>query len=331
MKRILFVCGSMNQATQMLQIARELPEYDHYFSPQYCDGLLEIVRPWGWIDFTTPGRPWNERIFRFIREHSLQQDFQGRMGNYDLVFLPTDLIVPKNVLKSKIILVQEGMTDPENFAYHLVRTFPFLPRWLASTATTGLSDAYDYFCVAGEGYRDLFVRKGVRPEKIVVTGIPNFDNCSRYLKNDFPLWDYVLVCTSDARETFKFGRRKRFIQRCVAIANGRKLVFKLHPNENVRRATKEIERYAPGAIVFAEGSAEEMIANCRVLITEYSSVSYVGLALGKEVHSHFDLKELRRLMPVQHGLAAKNIADVGRKLLESGSGASQALPVENAL
>ena len=30
------------------------------------------------------------------------------------------------------------------------------------------------FCVASEGYRDLFISKGVKPEKIYVTGIPNF-------------------------------------------------------------------------------------------------------------------------------------------------------------
>jgi hypothetical protein len=48
---------------------------------------------------------------------------------------------------------------------------------LAGTAATGLSDAYHAFCVASEGYRDFFIRKGARPEKIIITGIPNFDNC----------------------------------------------------------------------------------------------------------------------------------------------------------
>jgi hypothetical protein len=52
-----------------------------------------------------------------------------------------------------------------------------------------------------------------------------------------------------------------------------------------------------------------MIANCAVLITEYSSCVYVGIALGKEVHSFFDNAELQRLAPVQNnGTSAEKIA-----------------------
>jgi hypothetical protein len=90
----------------------------------------------------------------------------------------------------------------------------------------------------------------------------------------------------------------------------------LHPNENVVRVTKEIETYAPGALIFATGPVEEMIANCSVLITQYSSVVYIGIALDKEVYSYFDVNELRRLLPLQHHSASINIARVCRQLLE---------------
>jgi len=40
------------------------------------------------------------------------------------------------------------------------------------------------------------------------------------------------------------------------------------------------------------------------------------IALGKETYSDFDMDELRRLMPVQNGSAALNIANVCRRLLE---------------
>jgi hypothetical protein len=60
-----------------------------------------------------------------------------------------------------------------------------------------------------------------------------------------------------------------------------------------------------------------MIANCDVLITKYSSVVYVGLALGKEVYSYFDINMLKKLLPLQNnGASACNIALVGKKLLE---------------
>ena len=241
----------------------------------------------------------------------------GELFNYDLVYTCSDLIIPKNILGKKIILVQEGMTDPENFMYHLVRKFN-LPRYLASTSTTGLSDTYDYFCVASEGYKEFFVSKGVNEGKLKVTGLPNFDNCIRYCKNNFRYKKYVLVATSDSRETLKYENRKKFIKKCIGIAAGRQLIFKLHPNENVKRATKEIKSLLPEAVVFSKGNTNEMIANCDVLITKYSSVVYVGLALGKEVHSYFDINLLKKLQPVQNnGMSAFNIAEVGKNLLKN--------------
>jgi hypothetical protein len=126
----------------------------------------------------------------------------------------------------------------------------------------------------------------------------------------------VLVCTSSLRETLQYEDRKAFILRAVELAGGRQLIFKLRPSAKVERAAREIRLYAPGAMVFATGNAEEMIANCDVLITRFSSTAFVGLALGKETYSDFDMDELRRLMPVQNGSAAFNIANVCRRFLE---------------
>jgi hypothetical protein len=316
-KSIFFICGSMNQTTQMHQISAQLPEYDHSFSPYYCDGPLESLRRLGLIEFTIAGNKLAGRCKKYLQTHSLSIDYQGKNRPYDLVVTCSDLILPKNIRDNRIVLVQEGITDPETIVYHLVKALRFLPLWLAGTSTTGLSDAYQAFCVASEGYRDFFVRKGVRSEKIVVTGIPNFDDCRRYCSNDFPYRNYVLACTSPLREIFRGEDRKTFIRKAVEIAGSRRLIFKLHPNENVERATREIGWQAPGAMVFTTGSAEEMIANCEVLITRFSSTAFVGLALGKETHSDFDMGELRRLMPIQNGSAAFQIANVCRRLLEA--------------
>jgi hypothetical protein len=317
-RRIFFICGSMNQTTQMHQISEHLPDYEHSFSPYYCDGPAEILRRRGLIEFTIAGNKLAGRCRSYLQNHGLPIDYQGKNGPYDLVVTGSDLFLPKNIRDNGIVLVQEGMTDPESMMFHLVKRLRFLPLWLAvGTSTTGLSDAYRAFCVASEGYRDFFIRKGVRPEKIVVTGIPNFDDCQRYCRNDFPYRHYVLACTSALREIFRPEDRKAFIRRAVEIADGRHLIFKLHPNENVQRATREIRRHAPGAMVFPTGSAEEMIANCDVLITRVSSTALVGLALGKETYSDFDMDELHRLTPVQNGSAAFNIANVCRRLLEA--------------
>jgi hypothetical protein len=314
--RVLFICGTINHTTQLHQIAAELPECEHHYSWYYADGVLELWRKMGIVENTALGRKLRARCLAYLEKHRLPLDLGGKRGDYDLVVTCSDLSVPKNVWGRPVVLVQEGMTDPEDFCFQLVK-YLRLPPWLTTTSSaSGLSHLYDRFCVASDGYRDLFVGKGVRPDKIVVTGIPNFDNCEGYLKNDFPHRGYVLVCSSDIRETARWENRPKFIRKVVEIAAGRQIVWKLHPNENVARARGEIARFAPGTLVYESGSAEEMIANCSVLVTQYSSTAYVGLALGKEVHSYFDVEELRRLCPVQNGRSsARRIANVCRELL----------------
>jgi hypothetical protein len=317
--KALFVCGSLNQTKMMHRVSQHLPQFDRYFTPYFCDGLGKLVQRSGALDFTVLGGRFLERTLRYLEEQGVALDLEGRDRRYDLVVTCSDLIVPRRIRDTKLVLVQEGMTDPENFAYHLVRTLR-LPRWMAQTSTTGLSDLYDIFCVASHGYKDLFVGKGVRPEKVRVTGIPNFDHCEAFRDNDFPHRDYVLVATSDMRETFKYENRRKFIEKAERIADGRPLVFKFHPNEDPHRAGREVERHAPGALYFSEGNTDHMIANCEALVTRYSSVVYVAAALGKEVHSDLSPEVLRHLLPLQNGgTSAQNIAKECLRLFEPGA------------
>lgn len=313
--RLLLIGGSRNQTTQMHQLAGELPDCDSWFTPYYADGLAELLRRAGRVEFTVLGARHRQRCLDYLREQHLPVDEGGRRGDYDLVVTCSDLLVQANLRGRRVVLVQEGILDPPSLGLSLWRRFPFLPRWLGGTATTGLSLAYERFCVASEGYRQHFLGQGVPAERLVVTGLPNFDDCRRYLENGFPHRGYVLVCTSDARETLKTDDRRAFVERALRLAAGRPLIFKLHPNERAARARRELAGWAPGALVFESGSAEEMIANCDVLVTQWSSTAFVGLALGKEVHSSFSLEELRRLLPVQNGCAARSIAAVCREVL----------------
>lgn len=317
-KKILFICGSLNQTTMMHQISQHLGDYDCWFTPYYCDGVWLPLQRVGLLDFTIIGGQNRQSTEKYLADHGLRVDYAGQRQDYDLILTCTDLMVQKNLRNKPVILVQEGMTDPEGIAYQVVRRLHKLgvPRWLASTATTGLSDCYVKFCVASDGYRRHFVRKGVKAEKIAVTGIPNFDNAAVFLNNDFPHRDYVLVATTDTRENFKIDNRRRFLRKAREIANGRPMIFKLHPNENEERSRREIEEECPGSLVYRIANTNHLIANCQVLITQYSSVVYVGLALGKEVHSYFDLEELKDLLPMQNGgTSAREIASVCREYL----------------
>jgi hypothetical protein len=313
--RVLFIGGSLNQTTQMHQVARELPEAAAAFTPYYCDPPLDWARRAGLVEFTILGHKLRRRCLEYLDRHALDLDMEGRRGRYDLVVTCSDLIVPRNTRAAPIVVVQEGILDPVDWTFRLWRRLPWLPRYVTGTAATGLSGRYARFCVASEGYRDLFVAHGAPADRVVATGIPNFDDCRRYLQNDFPHRGFVLVCSSDARETFKRDDRRAFLERCLSIAGRRPLLVKLHPNEEAERARREVLAVCPEALVFATGSAEAMIANCDVLITQYSSTAFVGLALGKEVHSYYQAADLRRLLPVQNGCAARNIAAVCREVM----------------
>ncbi|MBV6446202.1 MAG: hypothetical protein IFNCLDLE_02493 [Ignavibacteriaceae bacterium] len=315
-RNILFIGGSLNQTTMMHKISKYFTEDNLFFTPFYGEGYIHLLRRMGLLDFSILGGRFFEGTMNYFKEHNLKVDYRGRARKYDLVFTCQDIIFPKNIRNTRVILVQEGMTDPEKVVYHLVR-FLRLPRYAASTSMTGLSHAYDRFCIASEGYREHFINKGVNPDKLVVTGIPNFDDCAKNFNNNFPHKNFVLVATSDTRETYKYENRKKFIKQAIKIANGRQLIFKLHPNEKIERAIAEIKKLAPNAIIYSDGNIDEMIANCDVLVTKYSSTAYIGLILGKEVHSYFDLEDLKKMIPIQNGGdSARQIAQVGLELLQ---------------
>ncbi|MFN8355200.1 MAG: hypothetical protein U0Y10_12170 [Spirosomataceae bacterium] len=318
-KKILFTIGSPNQTTQMHQIAQELSEYDCWFSQFFADSS---VVNWGirqgWLDHTILAGHWKKRADAYLAKHGLQSDYKGLKNDYDLVVICSDLIVPSKVKNTKSIWVQEGMIDEVTWLTKLVKTLG-LPRYLSvGTSLNGSSNLCDIYCVASEGYKQFFTHMGTDAGKILVTGMPNFDNIEQFNDNHFPFHNYVMVATSDIRECFRYEDRPAFIRQCVEIANGRPLLFKLHPNEIYDRAVQEIRENAPAdTLIFQEGNTNEMIANCQELITQYSTVVYVGIALGKKVHSFFDVDELHRLAPIQNGgTSAQNIANVCRAYLE---------------
>jgi hypothetical protein len=314
-EKILFICGSLNQTTMMHKIARQLEEYNCFFTPYYADGMEDFAARIGLLNFCVLGGRHMQETKAYLTDNNLATDYRGKNHKYDLVVTCSDLIIPNNIRGKRLVLVQEGITEPEGIVYQLVKQFK-LPRYLANTATTGLSDAYDIFCVASHGYREHFIKKGVRPEKIAVSGIPNFDHLSTACKNDFPFRDYVLVATSPLRETFRPDDRIAFLYHCIQIAHGRPLIFKLHPTENTKRATREIHRLIPEAQVLTHGNINPMIANASVVITQQSTCTFVAIALGKDVYTNLNINELKHLMPIQNGgMSAQKISEISRRLL----------------
>lgn len=317
-KSVLFLTGSLNQTTQMQQIASYLFDFDCYFSQFFSDNpIVASAIKFGLLDNTVMGRPLRQKAEDYMLSHGMRIDYQAKERNYDLVVFCSDLLFPKKFEGSKTIWVQEGMIDPFTSISRIIQKLK-LPRYLSiGTSLNGTSNLCDIYCTASEGYQDYIIKHGTDANKVVVTGIPNYDHLEKYRNNDFPYSGYVMVATSDIRETFRQENRLEFLKSCVNIAKGRRLLIKLHPNELKERAIHEIKHVCPAnTLIFTEGDTHEMIANCSELITQYSTVVYAGLALQKPVHSYFDLAELKSLMPVQNGgSSAENIARICREYL----------------
>jgi hypothetical protein len=301
-KHVLLIGGTLNQTKAMLAVGAHLSQHGHAcaYTPFYADGLLQWAADRGWLDFTALAGRLRDRAHRCLQDAGVPIDDRGTGRDFDLVVTCTDLVIQKNLRGRKVVLVQEGLTEPEGITYLAVR-YLGLPRVMANTAAFGLSHHYAAFCVASHGYRDLYRRKGVRPDSMIVTGIPNFDHAERLRDNHFPHRDFVLVCTSNARETFKRDNRLRFLRDALRIADGRPVIVKLHPGERHDRAIREVHQVAPEALVLTDGNTEEMIANAGVVIAQYSTVVFTAAALGKELHSYLDPDMIRRLLPIQNG------------------------------
>jgi hypothetical protein len=304
----------------MLQISRHLHDFDCWFSQIFADNaaLKAVVKYTSLLDGTVVADHFRVKSEHYLKQFGAQIDYRAEKNRYDLVVLCSDMIVAKQFRAAKTIWVQEGMIDKPTLLTGLVKAFGLPAYATADTSLNGSTDVCDIYCTASDGYKNYFANNGTHPSKLITTGIPNYDNQREFLENDFPYRDYVMVATSDMRETYRFENRAAFIRKAAKIADGRQLLFKLHPNEKFDRAQAEIKKHAPaGTLTYQSGNTNHMIANCCELITQYSTVVYTGIALGKKVHSYFDISELHRLAPVQNGgTSARNISQICRAYID---------------
>lgn len=322
-KNILCVVGSRNQTSQLHQVAQFLEnEYNVYYTQIFGEGMaFKAVAEMGVFDNTVLGR--NSSFTRasqeYIMNHQLKYDYRGNSKgiDYDLALLSTDMIVPKNIRGIKTIWVQEGMIDPLNNKAKLVKKLGLPSYTTGDTSLNGTSNIADIYCAMSNGYKDYFCSLGTQEQKILVTGVPNFDDIESLKKSQYSESGFVLVATSDIRELGGNDDRSVLIRKAVEVAKGRKIIFKPHPNENIERVSHEIKSIIPDATIITEPIIDTLIANCDVLITQYSSCVYIGLILGKIIYSYFPMEEIEAKKPLQTGgKSAEYIASIARDFLE---------------
>jgi hypothetical protein len=318
-KKILFYCGSVNQTSQLYQVSQFLSDdYDCWFTPAYAENWERHVINMGWVDVAIVGRPRVRQCLDMLESRNCQIDYKlKRSKEFDLVYLCTDIYQPKSYRRYKRIVVQEGFIIPEDWRGPIIKRMNWTYGW-GDTQLTALTDEYDYFCTAGEGYKQFFINRGANPGKLVPTGVPNFDNLETHLDNDFPQKDFALIITSAIREGVGTENRMKYLRYALDKADGREVIFKLHPHEKHGRASREIRRLTKEGTILTSGNTEHMIANSACVIARASTVIMTALALDKPVYSpEYRQEELRLFRPKQNGGdSARVIADLGRKILE---------------
>jgi hypothetical protein len=321
-KKIICLVGSLNQTKQLHLISNYLKDdYDIYFTQLFGDGMfLKMVAESGIVDNTVFGRnssfTLNSRDY--IESNNLNYDYRAnsRGINYDLALLSTDMIVPKEFRKIKTIWVQEGMIDKLGSMSRLVKKVGLPEFFTGDTSLNGTSNRADIYCSMSFGYKDYFSQWGTKKEKILVTGVPNFDNIDEFKNDSYHESGFILIATSDIRELGGNENRTDFFEKCVKIANGRKVIYKPHPNESRERVTKELMQVIPNAEIIYKPILDTLIAHCDTLITQWSSSVYVGLVLGKTVYSYFPMEELEAKKPIQNGgKSAEIIANIAREFI----------------
>lgn len=321
-KKILCLGGSLNQTSQLHLISQYLStDHDIYFSQVFGDGFFyKFMAESGISDNTVLGKnsSFNLKSLEYLKENNAKYDYRGNtLGiDYDLVIVSTDLVFPSSFKSKKTAWVQEGMIDPLKPSGKWIKRFHLPLYFTSDTSLNGTSNKADLYFAMSAGYKKYFNKHGTNANKILTTGVPNFDNIEELKHNDIELKDFVLVATSDIRELGGNEDRLDFIKQCLKIANGKKLIFKPHPNENINRAISEINMIAPNAEILTSKNLDFMIANCDTLITQFSSCVYLGLVLEKKVYSYFPIEELEANKPIQNkGTSAQIIAGILEKYL----------------
>src|SRR6202042_921443 len=79
-RRVLFICGSINQTTQMHQIAQQLVECDCLFSTYYDDGYPKTLKRLRLTEMTPMGYKLSARAAAYLERHQLALDQEGLNG-----------------------------------------------------------------------------------------------------------------------------------------------------------------------------------------------------------------------------------------------------------
>ena len=136
------------------------------------------------------GNPLRKKAESYMAQNQLNLDYKALENSYDLVVFGSDMLFPQKFVNTKTVWVQEGMIDPYTTLSSIIQKLKLPRYWSFGTSLNGTSNLCDIYCAASEGYKKYITHYGTDEKKVIVTGIPNYDNLEKFANNDFPYHSY---------------------------------------------------------------------------------------------------------------------------------------------
>jgi len=315
-KNILFIGSTVDQIKVMHTISDHLnPVHNCFFTPFYLDNVVSKLGLSRQLENIVFGKNYREDIFDYIQNNDLKLDECGESNHYDLVVTFSTLIIPKNIRNSRIVLLQDLMNEPRNFMAYFTKWFKF-SSYLNKPSSINLFERYDVVCVASPGYRKRFIRNGADPDKIALTGIPEFTTFPDTLPDDVLQRGVVHLVTLPLWGSLEKEYRKDLQMNLNWIADGRPIYFKLLPTDQPIIATRKIKNTLLNVRVFTGSRNHLKNIYERGLISKRTACLFTASVIGDKLHIFADAEVLRHLKPYQNSTAsAEKIANVCKNLM----------------
>jgi len=232
---------SMNQTTQMHQISSIFPSTSTPSRPITAMALTRFCEA-GIAGVHDHRRQARGTLPAVSGGSSPPHRLPGKKEPYDLVVTCSDVYF-RRTFGQQDRARSGGYYRPGNLCVSTGHAISLSPLWLAGTAATGLSDAYRNSASPAKDIEISSSEKARGPTRSSSREFP-ISMTAGDIAPTLPHSHYVLVCTSPLREVFRGEDRKAFIAK-PSISPPAGGSSQAPPDRNVKRATREISRYAP--------------------------------------------------------------------------------------
>lgn len=151
----------------------------------------------------------------------------------------------------------------------------------------------DKAAVMGEKVRDIYLKKGIAPERIVVTGIAHYDRIfQRNSEQDKETLSRlkidpgkrIVVFATEATSFQETSAMIKGVIECVLKLEDTLLVIKVHPREEIELYQKIAESYHnPRIHVVRDMDLYALLSSCQLLIAQFSTTGLEAMMFDKPV------------------------------------------------